>query len=138
MTLRCSLVLHRIDKLTSLALHFLPIVITYHLKWFTYQKETGLVNVVLLYFVWVLGYCFINFISAKNKALVQKLSCVNLHFNFLLLHSVYTFLTTILALILYSNFWLDTCFIALIFFRTVWSGACYYMESFCRKYELEL
>ena len=39
---RNSLVLHKIDVLTSFGIHFCPMIIMFHIKWFTVIDQTGL------------------------------------------------------------------------------------------------
>jgi Protein of unknown function (DUF2838) len=39
---RNSLVLHKIDTLTSLGIHLLPVLITYHIRWFTIPEQSNL------------------------------------------------------------------------------------------------
>lgn len=88
---RNSLVLHKIDTLTSLAIHWFPFVCMYHFRWFTlyedakrpvseriyvtpYIEETWgesfmnfMVAPVCAYLFWLLNYSLVNFkLGARN------------------------------------------------------------------------
>ena len=91
---RNSLVYHKIDFLTSLAIHSMPLIIAFHIRWNTIPSQSSLpdaerrfclitafyeqswgdylhtmvVNPIKLYFVWFFPYAFINFAFSDSDA----------------------------------------------------------------------
>jgi len=86
-----SLVLHRVDMLTSLGIHLFPVICMYHFKWYTLEAEAQLpkeqrnfvtpvveddwseylTNMVLwpilAYMFWLINYSLVNFVIAKGR-----------------------------------------------------------------------
>lgn len=87
---RNSLVYHRVDMLTSLAIHAIPMTLSVHMRWFTVPEQEHLpaeqqqfapfadtsswgdfldnffLNPLLIYFIWLVGYGIVNFVLTKN------------------------------------------------------------------------
>lgn len=87
---RNSLVMHRIDFLTSLGIHLAPFICTYHIRWYTMQDQKDFpaelqrfanpiiednwfdwsYNMVLMpvvyYLLWLIPYGMLNFVFAKK------------------------------------------------------------------------
>ena len=87
---RNSLVYHRIDMLTSLAIHAVPMTLTFHIKWVTLPEQAHLpidqqyfqphpeiktwedwfenfyINPIGIYLVWLVGYGIVNFVITSR------------------------------------------------------------------------
>lgn len=110
---RNSLVLHKIDALTSVSIHFLPMITMYQIRWFTIPIQNGLpINEqrfvdlpvedtwggyfwsmllwpILAYLIWSITYSMFNFMVCKERIIKKKRS--NLYFYFLETPSVAKF-----------------------------------------------
>jgi hypothetical protein len=86
---RNSLVLHKIDILTNLGIHILPMLVTYHIRWFTIPDQANqpiqrfcdlpvesdwpsylrsmIFMPVLFYAIWSVNYSMLNFKIAADR-----------------------------------------------------------------------
>ena len=180
---RNSLVYHKIDYLTSLAIHALPMVLMTHIRWYVMYYEADkpeseqtfcqfdlqvdgvkhwfmqyFVGPLKVYFSWLAVYGFIKFVIFNGPVMDGTWDSTWGYFSrmkwvqniiknhgvfvapliFLFGHFVFYIVTHCIAVIAIHSMWINLALCVFWLIISFYNGANFYMESFSRKYEVQL